>query len=156
MPCTYSGGVQEHTPSTTVDNWTLEADTAGDYAEIKSFGWVGYLTTSTGFVTRWVRATTAGVGAPVAITCSLHQVNSGTNIVPLYTTYATTPPVIPASGVGDLHNQAWNAHGGLGFIALPLASPWVVMNGVLADTISCRNVVGVTASSSSYHVTFTE
>ena len=152
----FSGGVQSITPSTTDDNWTLEADVAGDYAAIRSFGWGGQLTTSTGFVTRWTRAMTAGVGAGTAITTSPHNPNDATNIVPLYSTYATTQPVLETAGVADLHNQGWNAHGGLGYIALPLAAPWVVLNGVGQASINCRNTTGTTATSSSYHTTFEE
>ena len=152
----FSGGVQSITPSTVSDNWTLEADVAGDVASIRSFGWGGQLTTSTGFVTRWTRPSTAGVGAGTEIDVSEHNPNKATNIVPLYSVYATTQPVLQSAGVQDLHNQGWNAHGGLGFIALPLAAPWIVINGVAQASISCRNTTGTTATSSSYHVTFEE
>lgn len=152
----FSGGVQSITPSTSDDNWTLEADTAGDVAMVRAFGWGGQLTTSTGFVTRWTPPMTAGVGAGTAITVAAHNPNRGANIVPLYSTYATTQPVLESAGVADLHNQAWNAHGGLGYIALPLAAPWIVINGVAQASISCRNTAGTTATSSSYTVTFEE
>ncbi len=152
----FSGGVQSIQPATNTDNWTLEALTAGDVASVRSFGWGGQLTTSTGAVTRWTRPMTAGVGTGTEITTGPHNPNDATNIVPLVSVYGTTQPVLESAGVTDLHNQAWNMHGGLGYIALPLAAPWIVINGVGSDSISCRNTAGVTAASSSYHVTFEE
>ena len=56
----FSGNQGAFTPSTSQDNWTLEADTAGDVGVVQSFGWGGRMTSSTGYRTRWVRPSTAG------------------------------------------------------------------------------------------------
>ena len=154
MP-TFSGNRAAFTPSTTSSNWVLEADTAGDAGKIVAIGWGGELTTSTAYRTRWVRATTAGVGAGTALAEEAHTPGYATPLISLYSAYATTQEVLP-SAPDALHLQSWNAHGGLGYIALPLASPWMVLNGVLTGTISCRNLAGVDANGSSYSVTWSE
>ena len=154
MPA-YVGAVAAFTPSLTDDNWTLEADAAGDVGKVIAIGWGGELTTSTAYRSRWVRATTAGVGAGTALTPEDHHPGYSAPNVSLYSTYATTQPVLPAAPTA-LFLQSWNAHGGLGYVALPLASPWFIINGLLADTISCRNLAGVDANGSSYQVTWEE
>ena len=154
MPA-YQAAVSTFTPSLTDDNWTLEGDTAGDYGEVVAIGWGGELTTSTGYRTRWVRPTTSGVGAGTAGTPEDHSPGYSTPLISFFTTYATTQPVLPASPIA-LFLQSWNEHGGLGYVALPLASPWLIRNGLLQDSISCRNLAGVDANGSSYQVTWNE
>ncbi len=154
MP-TFSGSRAGFTPSTTSSNWVLEGDTAGDVGSIVAIGWGGELTTSTAYRTRWVRATTAGVGAGTALASEAHTPGHATPLISLYSGYATTEEVLPAAP-DALHLQSWNAHGGLGYVALPLAAPWQIVNGVLTATVSCRNLVGTDANGSSYSVTWTE
>jgi len=138
-----------------VSNWDLDASTAGDVAQVISIGWGGELTTSTGYHTRWVRPTAAGTGAITAIGVEDSSPHGVAELLEFGNAYATLDPALPAEPQA-LHNQNWNAHGGLGYVALPLASPWVIINGLLQDTISCRNLAGVDANGSSYTVTWTE
>ena len=154
MPA-YDGAVAAFTPSLTDDNWTLDADTAGDVGKVIAIGWGGELTTSTAYRTRWVRPTTGGVGAGTALTPEDHNPGYSTPLISLFSTYATTQPVLPSSPTA-LFLQSWNAHGGLGYVALPLASPWMIVNGLAQSAISCRNLAGVDANGSSYQVTWEE
>ncbi len=154
MP-TFSGANSGHTPSLTADNWTMDASSAGDVARIISIGWGGQLTTSTGYHTRWVRPTTGGVGALTAITAEDHDPAYSIPLLEFGAVFATTEPVLPAEPIA-LHNQNWNAHGGLGYVALPLAAPWLIINGLLNDQLSCRNLAGVDAGGSSYSVVWNE
>ena len=141
------------TPVTTDDNWTLNAGSAGDVGEVISIGWGGELTTSTGYRTRWVRPTTAGV-TEVVMVVEDHTPGYSTPLLSIADGW-TTQPVIPASPVA-LFGQSWNAHGGLGYVALPLAAPWRCINGVLQGQISCRNDAGADANGSSYSCTWSE
>ena len=152
MP-TYAGTRIGFTPSTSLDNWTLFASAAGDVGEIIAIGWGGELTTSTGYRTRWVRPTTAGI-TPSALVPEDHTPGYSTPLLEIDATFSTDP-VIPASPTA-LFAQSWNAHGGLGYVALPLAAPWRVINGVLQGQISCRNDAGVDANGSSYSCTWSE
>ncbi len=159
MP-TFAGARSGHTPDilqTTAgeDNWCIDASAAGDVATIIAIGWGGELTTSTGYHTRWVRPTTGGVGALTPITVEPHNPRYATSLVEFGGIFATSAPVLPAEPIA-LHNQNWNAHGGLGYVALPLASPWMVVNGLLVDQLCCRNIAGVDAGGSSYTVTWTD
>ena len=152
MP-SFSGNQGAHTPSTTQDNWTLDADTAGDVLKVVSIGWGGRLTTSTGYRTRWVRPTTAGTGIFTALGTEVHSPGYPTPLG-AFGTFGTAP-VLP-SDPDALHAQDWNAHGGVGYVVLPLSSPWWVINGLLTDHLSCRNVAGVDANGSSYSLTWEE
>jgi hypothetical protein len=152
MP-TYTATRIAFTPATNADNWTLDAGSAGDVGEVIAIGWGGELTTSTGYRTRWVRPTTAGITI-TAMTAEDHTPGYSTPLLAIASTW-TTQPVIPASPVA-LFAQSWNAHGGLGYVALPLAAPWRVVNGVLQGQVSCRNDGGTDASGSSYSCTWTE
>lgn len=149
----FTGTRMAHTPATNADNWTLFASAAGDVGEIISIGWGGQLTTSTGYETRWVRPTTAGV-TPVALIPEDHTPGYSVPLLEVDASF-TTAPVLPASPT-CLFGQSWNAHGGLGYVALPLAAPWRVVNGVLQGQISCRNDAGTDAASSSYSCTWSE
>lgn len=151
----FSANQGAHTPSTTQDNWTLEADGAGEVGMVSSIGWGGRLTTSTGYRTRWVRPSTAGSGIFTAVGAIQGEgPNVAATALLRFGTFATAPtlPADPAA----LHAQDWNGHGGLGYIVLPLATPWYVINGVSAGQLSCRNVAGVDASGSSYGVHWSE
>jgi len=153
MP-SFSGNQGAFTPSTVQDNWTLEADGAGEVGEVISIGWGGRMTTTTGYRTRWVRPSTAGASTftPVGAIQG-HNPNYNTALL-RFGTFATAP-VLPTDPE-NLHAQDWNAHGGLGFVVLPLATPWRIINGLLRSQISCRNVAGVDANGSSYSVEWVE
>ena len=133
MP-TYSGANSGFTPSLTSSNWTMDASTAGDVGSVISIGWGGELTTSTGYHTRWVRPTTAGVGALTAITPEDHSPNFSTPLLEFGATFATTQDVLPAEPIA-LHNQNWNAHGGLGYVALPAPTTFFVAHIVRPRSI---------------------
>lgn len=149
----FSGNNGAFTPSTTQDSWTLDADTAGDVAKVISIGWGGRLTTSTGYRTRWVRPTTAGAGVFTALANEALDPHYATPLNRIGT-FATVP-VLPTDP-DNLHAQDWNAHGGLGYIVMPLSKEWMLVNGLLAGQISCRNVAGTDANGSSYGVTWDE
>lgn len=151
----FAGNQGAFTPSTTQDNYTLDADAAGDIGLVTAIGWGGRLTTSTGYRTRWVRPSTAGSGAFTAVGAiqGMGPMVAATAAL-RFGTFATAPvlPTDPAA----LHGQDWNAHGGLGFIVLPLATPWYVINGLSQGQLSCRNVAGVDANGSSYSAEWSE
>jgi hypothetical protein len=146
MPA-YTGGQSLATPSVTVSNWTLEAETAGDHGRVRQVSWGGEVTTSIAMNTRWVRPTTAGVGAGTAIVPGDITPGYSTPLIELYSDYATTPPVIPSADVGELYVTSWNCHGGMGILVLAPGTTWEIINGLLADSITCRNAVGTSASS---------
>lgn len=152
---TFSGGNGgTFTPSTSNDNWTIDADATGEVGKIGTIGWGGRLTASTGYRTRWTRPST-------------NASSTFTSLSPQAGTPATTPTcrlgtfatqaTLPADP-SNLFAQDWNAHGGLGFVVLPLASPWIVVNSSTAgyQQISCRNVAGVDANGSNYTVSWDE
>ena len=133
------------TPNTSNDNWTLSADTAGDLGMVRMYNWGGEATTSTAMATRWTRPNTNGVTA-TAGTGEPHTPGHATHNCTFATGW-TTQPVLPAAG-NELNAVSWNAHGGVGFIALPLSAPWYVWESVANQSeISCRNTVGTATSS---------
>jgi hypothetical protein len=142
------------TPATNTDNYTLDADTAGDVGKVKMISWGGRGTTSTGYRTRWTRPSTNASStftslvpvssAPtVAVTC-----RCGT-----FATAATLP-----SDPSNLFAIDWNVLGGGGVIVLPIGGEWIVTNSATAghQQISCRNVAGTDASLSSYGIQWEE
>lgn len=151
----FVGNVAAFTPVLTVDNFTLEGDVAGDYARIRHINWGGELTVSTAYRTWWARPTTAGVGAPTLGEVEPTSPRYLTNLIEFVDTYATTPPVKPTSPTA-LFLTAWNAHGGLGIMVLPPGQEWEIVNGLLADSISCRNDKGVDANGSTYGIAWDE
>lgn len=153
MP-TYTSGNGAFTPATNQDNWTLDSQTAGVFGKIISVGWGGRLTTSTGYRTRWTRPTTAGSSTFTALTNAYHQPNYA-SVGSRVGTFATAP-TLAADPAGNLHAQDWNAQGGMGMVVMPLANPWMFVNGILQGQISCRNIAGTDASGSSYEVTVEE
>lgn len=138
--------------ATNADNWVLAADTAGDLAAIKSISWGGRGTTSTGYRTRWARATSNGV-TPTALT--LTASNPSSTALCSVNTYGT-PAVIAADPTG-LFAIDWNIVGGGGVVVLPIGGEWYVV-GTAAPyaQIACGNIAGADASLSSYGVTFQE
>lgn len=145
------------TPSTTSDNWTLEANAAGEVGEITQFSWGGRGTTSTGYRTRWTRPTTNPTGGATAITAGASNPVSTSNCQAV-SVYATTQATLGADPAGNLFAIDWNVVGGGGCIVLPLKGEWKVVNSATAGHgyISCRNVAGVDASLSSYGLAWQE
>jgi len=141
-------------PVTTNDNITLDANTAGDVMKVTAVGLGGMLTTSTGYRTRWTRPTTAGSGIFTALTEGDHSPGYATPLGRAGT--FATAPTLAGDPAGNLLALAWNAHGGLAYIALPLASPWMIVNGLAQAQISCRNTDGTNSNGSNYHMTWEE
>lgn len=156
MP-TVSGGNGAFTPSTTNDNWTLDM-TAQTYLQCRvvMFGWGGSNTSSAAYRTRWTRSTAAGVGTKTSLTLAYHDPNYTTAGATLNSTYGTTQPTVAADPGGNLYATDWNNQGGVGVVALPLANPWIIVGGILAGSLSCRNTKGTDAGLSSYQVTWDE
>lgn len=150
----FSGGNGAFTPSTTIDNWVLDADATGEMGRLVSIGWGGRLTTSTGYRTRWTRPTTKA--SSTFTTLSPQAGNPATTPVCRLGNFATsaTLPTDPS----NLFAQDWNAHGGVGYVVLPPSSPWIIVNSTTNEyqQIVCRNVAGVDASGSSYSVSWEE
>lgn len=160
MP-SFSGGNGAFTPSITTPgpgNWTLDAGAATAFARITEFSWGGRLSTSTGYRTRWTRATTNATGTQTALTVAGNNPNFTTPGAALVASYGTTNPTLAADPAGNLHAQDWNAQGGVGYIVLPLAQPWWVIGtgGASKQQIQCINVAGVDPSGSSYNVVWQE
>ena len=153
----HTGGNGAFTPSTTNDNWTLHADTAGDIFKVKKYGWGGRGTTSTGYRTRWTRPATDPTGAGTAIVQG--RTSPGTvALCALNSTYATAQAILTADPGGNLDAMDWNILGGGGEIVLPIGGEWTGVNAATAgfSFVSCRNVAGVDANLSTYSVQWEE
>lgn len=143
MPWGYSGGVLSITPSTTDDNWTLDAVSAG-IGKLKEVHWGGQATTSTAMATRVARSN-GEVGAQTAgNVAKLEGQGVPTNDIDFVTTYATTQPTLEA---GDLFAESWNAHGGVIRWNADFEEEIWLITGQTLDLISCRNSVGTGTSS---------
>lgn len=149
----YQGGT--FTPvahATNANNLTLAADTAGDVACVSEISWGGRGTTSTGYRTRWGRATTNGA-TPTALTLGGGTPNATATCS--VNTYGTAP--ILAADPTALFAIDWNLVGGGGCIILPIKSGWYVV-GTAAPyaMIACGNIAGADANLSSYGISFDE
>lgn len=138
--------------ATNANNWALEADTLGDIGKVKMFGWGGRGTTSTGYRTRWGRATTLGVTF-----ATLNPVANNPSATPLCRCGTFTTAPVLAADPAALWAQDWNVLGGGGVIVLPIGGEWMVA-GVSAPyaEIACGNIAGADASLSSYGLTWEE
>lgn len=147
-------------PSTTNDNWTLDAQgTTGVFARVTQVSWGGSNTSSNGYRTRWTRASTLGTGAGTAITNIANNPNYTTPAAALFSTYATTQPTLVADPGANLYATDWNNQGGSGILILPLAQPWWILGagGVNKQELNCRNTKGTDAGAlSSYNVAWEE
>jgi hypothetical protein len=137
---------------TNANNLVIAADTAGDVGVITMFGWGGRGTTSTGYRTRWGRATTNGA-TPTALTSG--NSNSSAASTCSANTYGT--PAILAADPTALFAIDWNLVGGGGVIVLPINGGWMVV-GTAAPyaQIACGNIAGADANLSSYTTTWME
>lgn len=157
MP-SFSGGQGAFTPATGNDNWTLDAlTTAVASIKVTMISWGGSNSSSNGYRTRWTRASTLGVGAGTAITTQPDNPSYAASAASLFSTYATTQPVLPADP-NNLFAIDWNNQGGSGVIIHPLQQPWyaIANGGVNKQEINCRNTKGTDASLSSYTLTWME
>ena len=141
----YSGGRSGITAAAGTDNWTIDANAAGEVGRIAEFHWGGESTATTAMRTRLVRPTTAGVTPTVGTDGVRHPGSQAARL--RFITAWTTQPVLPADGVAELFVTSWNSHGG---VVLWKASPGeeiVIINGLLTSSVSCRAVLGVGVSS---------
>lgn len=152
----FSASRAGHTPSLTLDNWCLDANAANKMGQITAIGWGGRLTTPVGYATRWTRPTTIGSSTHTPFNASIHGPLLTVAPLLLFGVYDTTAPQLPADPGGNLHRQDWNAFGGLGFVNLPIDTPWWIINNVLTGQVSCRNIAGVDVAGSSYTVSWKE
>jgi hypothetical protein len=150
----FSGGNGAFTPNTANDNWTLEADTAGDVGFVEKISWSGKATSATAYRTRWCRPST---NASSTFTSLNPQAQSpGAAALCRLGTFATqaTLPTDPA----NLHAVDWLDQGGGGEIVFPINGRWMVVASATAghQQISCRNTTGAVASTTSYGVQWAE
>jgi hypothetical protein len=138
--------------ATNANNLALSADTAGDVGAVKMISWGGRGTTSTGYRTRWGRATTNGA-TPTALTNGNGNANQTSTCTA--NTYGTAP--ILAADPTALFAIDWNLVGGGGVVILPIGGEWFVV-GTAAPyaQIACGNIAGADANLSSYGITWTE
>lgn len=143
MPWGYSGGVTSITPSTSDDNWTLDAVSAG-LGKVKEVNFGGEATSSTAMATRVARANGEAGGQTTGNVQNLEGQGVPSNDVDFVTTYATTQPTLAS---GNLFSLSWNCHGGaVRWLADPEEEIWVI-TGQTLDLISCRNSTGTGTSS---------
>ena len=135
----YSGAVRSITPSTSDDNWTLDA-ASGESGKVQEVSFGGEATTSTAMHTRTARSGSESGAGTAGNVAKLHP-NAATNLIAFNTTYATTQPTLDA---GDLFTMSWNAHGG---VIRWLAAPGEEFVLIGAALISNRNSVGTATSS---------
>jgi hypothetical protein len=158
MP-SFAGGNGNFSPSTTNDNWTLDAGaTAGVFARVTQVSWGGSNASSAGYRTRWTRASTDGTGSGTPITLAYNNPNYATAASALNSTYATAQPVLTTDPGNNLFSMDWNNQGGSGILVLPLAQPWWILGsgGANKQQLSCRNTKGTDAGLSSYSVAWEE
>ena len=139
----YTGSRLNRTPTTSQDEWTLDA-TTGEVGALYFVEAGGEVTASAAMRTRW--ATSSGAaGALTALTSILKtdpMQQALANLIAFGSPYATTQPTLDA---GDWYAESWNAHGGLVRYQAALPQDELVIIG--PKTVSCRNVVGTSLSS---------
>ena len=150
----FTGNNGAFTPSTSGDNWTLDAQTAGVVARVIQISWGGSGATSIGYRTRWVRPTTVGSSTFTSLTPGASNPNYTTPGARVGT--FATQPTLGADPAGNLFASDWNVQGGVGVIVHPIADPWFIVFGSATQQISCRNTKGTDASLSSYAVEWAE
>lgn len=146
----YSGFIQTLTPSSSDDNWTMDA-IIDEYAEIIKMLVAGEETASAVIAGRIARSSSSAGGQSALIDVQNLHPHSNAASIELIATYVTTQPTLTA---GAIIPYTLNAHGGVVVeIQDPNARPQVV--GL--ETVSCRNDVGVSAAEqSSYGITWHE
>lgn len=155
MP-SFSAGNGQFTPSTSQDNFTVDAGgSAGGPVRVTAIGWGGSNNSSLGYRTRWTRPSTLGTSTFTAITIA--NDNPSFSPVSTFGTYATAPVLVADPGA-NLYATDWNSQGGSGLYIFPIAQPWFLIagGGVNKQQLSCRNTKGTDASLSSYQVSWQE
>ena len=143
MAWSYSGNTGSITPSTSDDNWTLDAVDAG-IGKVKEVYWGGEATTSTAMRTRISRANAEAGSQTNGNVSEFGGADQPANKVDFVTTYGTTQPTLASA---DLFAISWNAHGGVvRWLADPDEEIWLI-TGQTLDLISCRNSTGTATSS---------
>ncbi len=132
----YHGTRKGITPATTADNWTLNA-AADEHGKILELRMSGEVTTTNAMRTRVARA--ASGATPTSATPGKLHPKSPANLIDFVTTWTTQPTL----NADDLFAESWNAHGG---VLRWLAAPGEELVIIGAEQISCRNEVGVQAS----------
>lgn len=141
MPWSFAASVNSITPSVSADNWTLDA-VSGGIGKITRVQWGGEGTTSTAMQTRIARSN-AEATPTTGDVANVEGEGNPTNVIDFVTSYST-PPTLNAA---DLFSLSWNNHGGIVlWQAFDDAEGWWLITGQTLDLISCRNSVGVGAS----------
>lgn len=141
--------------ATQLNNWVFTAITAGIIGKVKMINWGGSGTTSTGYVTRWVRVSNTPA-TPAALT--VQSTNPNATALCTVNTYSGTIATGAAQPSG-LFQQNWNVLGGGGVIVLPIGGEWFIGGGALGtayNQIGCGNITGSDASLSNYGLTWEE
>lgn len=151
---TFSGSNSNFTPSTSADNYVLDANTASDLGVVESIGFGGQLITAGAYRTTWARPSTNATSTFTTLTPQAG--NPGAAALCQFGTFATVA-VLTAEPAGLL-TLSWNAFGGIGYITMPINGAWFVVNSATAGAqqIVCRNRAGVDASGSSYSISWRE
>jgi hypothetical protein len=157
MP-SFNGGNGAFTPSTSQDNYTLDAGAAGTTGPCRAtaIAWGGSNVSSQAYRTRWTRPSTNGTSTFTAITLAAANPKYATAAA-VFGTYVTAPTLVADPGA-NLYATDWNNQGGSGILILPLAQPWWILTGggVNSQQLSCRNTKGTDALLSSYQLTWEE
>ena len=138
----YTGSRLARTPTTTQDEWTLDA-ASGEVGALYFVEANGENTTSLAMRTRWCYSSGAS-GALTALT-SVEKTDpvqqALANLIAFGSPYATTQPTLAN---GDWYAAGWNASGGLVRYQASVPSDELIIIG--PKTVSCRNVVGTVVS----------
>jgi len=149
MPWDYTGSAEGITPSTSDDNWTLDAVSAG-VGEVTEVYWGGETTTSTAMRTRVARSSGEGTSPTALNVAKLAGTDTPTNQIDLVATY--TAGNQPTLASGSLLAMGWNAHGGMfRWVAGPREGFFLISGITAEDLISCRNAAGVGQSTYGVH-----
>lgn len=138
----FFGAIPAIAAGTTNDKYTIHMPAASasqqGTARVLEVRFTGQATATAAQQTRVVRPTTAGA-TPTALTLGFPSPNFVSPKAGMASAW-TTQPVLPASGVGDLLNESWNAYGGLvRWLAAP-GEEILVFQNMLTGQLSCRDV----------------
>ena len=152
---TFAGSNSNFTPSTSVDNYVLDAvNVLGALGIIESIAWGGQLGSTGSYRTTWARPTT---NASSTFTSLTPQAGNPTQTPQCRLGTFATSATLGAEPAGLL-TESWNAFGGVGFVTFPINGAWMVVGVATAGygQISCRNRAGVDASQSTYAIEWRE
>jgi hypothetical protein len=152
---TFAGSNSNFTPSTSVDNYVLDAtNTTGAVGIVESIGWGGQLNTATSYRTTWARPATNASSTFTSVTPQAG--NPAQTPVCRLGTFATSASL--SAEPAGLFTESWNAFGGLGYVTFPINGAWIVVGTTTAGQgqIACRNRAGTDASGSTYGISWRE